>query len=354
MKSAKRAEKNIFYIAITCLILLTLAAFVKTVFVSIDIDESYAVTQAFRLTRGDRLLRDMWEPHQFSAYLSSLFISLYFFLFQDTEGIVIFLRLCGTVLHLLLGVALYRAFRGLAPAHVSLLLCLLHLNFLAKWIQTPEFELMHYWLLAVTLIAFLRFYLNGGKRRWLALSGLCVTLQLLNYPTLILLYPFYVAGMLALPGIRRKKLQNAGIVTLGAALPGIGFLLYLLSYMTPESLITNLSYVLADPSHIGNGPVPRLSAFGLEFLKDLLLLAALFLPCLLPVYLLHRLSPHKNTPPKYVFCSSGPEWRRSYCSAAVRFGAAFSSTGTSSFCRTVICLSRFSDFYCIFRKKSAP
>lgn len=297
VKATKMTKKSISFIVFAGLSLLTLAAFVKTVFVSIDIDESYAVTQAFRLTKGDRLLRDMWEPHQFSAYLSSLFVSLYLFLFQSTEGIVVFLRLCGTVLHLLLGAALYRTFRGLASAHISLPLCLLHLNFLAKWIQTPEFELMHYWLLTVTLIAFLRFYLNGGKRRWLFLSGLCMTLQLFNYPTLILLYPFYIAGILALPGIRKKKLQNIGIVTLGAAFPGISLLLYLLSYMTPESLIANLSYVLADPSHTGNGLVPRLGAFGLEFLKDLLLLAVLFLLCLLSVYLLRKIPPHKNTPP---------------------------------------------------------
>ncbi len=296
VKATKMTKKSISFIVFAGLSLLTLAAFVKTVFVSIDIDESYAVTQAFRLTKGDRLLRDMWEPHQFSAYLSSLFVSLYLFLFQSTEGIVVFLRLCGTVLHLLLGAALYRTFRGLASAHISLPLCLLHLNFLAKWIQTPEFELMHYWLLTVTLIAFLRFYLNGGKRRWLFLSGLCMTLQLFNYPTLILLYPFYIAGILALPGIRKKKLQNIGIVTLGAAFPGISLLLYLLSYMTPESLIANLSYVLADPSHTGNGLVPRLGAFGLEFLKDLLLLAVLFLLCLLSVYLLRKIPPHKNTP----------------------------------------------------------
>lgn len=296
------------------LVLFTFLAVVKTVFVSIDIDESYAVTQSFRLVQGDLLLQDMWEPHQFSAYLSALLIKPYIFFFHSTEGIVLFLRICGSILHLMLGIALYFTFHRFTSGRMSLLLCIVHMNFLPKWIQTPEFELMHYWLLAITFVAFVRFYLCSFKKIWLIISGLCMMLQLLNYPTMILLYPFYVAGMFSLSGNRmscgHKKhssdgknwpVRDAAIMTLGAVIPGIGFLLYLFSYMTPEELLSNLLHVLADPSHTGNSFSLRLTVFGLEFLQDLLMLAALYAVCILLVYGVRRLTGHRMN----LFLSAG-------------------------------------------------
>ena len=61
-------------IAYIVLALLTLIGIVKALFVSIDVDESYAVAQAYRLVTGDKLMYDMWEPHQFSAFLPAIFL----------------------------------------------------------------------------------------------------------------------------------------------------------------------------------------------------------------------------------------------------------------------------------------
>ena len=290
MKSANSKEKLFFRILIFILTIVSLAAMAKTLFVSIDIDESYAIAQSYRLAQGDRLLRDMWEPHQFSAYLSAIFIKLYLILFHSTDGLVIFLRLTGSMIHVLLGVALYFAFRRFASARTSLLLCFLHLNFLPKWIQTPEFELMQYWLTAVVFLTFLQFYLGSRRRVWLAVSGVCMLLQLFNYPTMILLYPFYIAGIVSLESSRKARLKNTGMVTLSAGIPGMVFLIYLLSYMTPREMLSNLTYILSDPSHTGaNGLGVRLGGFALDFLKDLLFLGLLFLPCLLLAWLVRKL-----------------------------------------------------------------
>ena len=67
----KKAAWRIIQIS---LLLLTIAGMVKAVFVSLDIDESYAVSEAYRLISGDKLLYDMWEPHQFSALIPALFL----------------------------------------------------------------------------------------------------------------------------------------------------------------------------------------------------------------------------------------------------------------------------------------
>ena len=36
----------------------------KILFAGYDIDEQYAVSMAYRLLKGDRLLADLFEPHQ--------------------------------------------------------------------------------------------------------------------------------------------------------------------------------------------------------------------------------------------------------------------------------------------------
>ena len=44
-------------------ILLSLIGIWKSVYVSADIDESYAFTMAVRIAGGERMFIDLWEPH---------------------------------------------------------------------------------------------------------------------------------------------------------------------------------------------------------------------------------------------------------------------------------------------------
>lgn len=55
----------------------TLLAFIKSIWISLDIDEAYAVTLGYRMAQGDILVRDMWEPHQFSGFLAALLTAPY-------------------------------------------------------------------------------------------------------------------------------------------------------------------------------------------------------------------------------------------------------------------------------------
>lgn len=47
-------------------------AAVKCIFAGVQRDEEYAFTLSYRLISGDRLLSDIWDPHQTSAFLLSL------------------------------------------------------------------------------------------------------------------------------------------------------------------------------------------------------------------------------------------------------------------------------------------
>lgn len=237
------------------LIGLTLLSFVKGIWISLDIDESYAVACAYRMVRGDRLIRDMWEPHQLSAFLAALFAAPYIWMRGNTDYLVIWLRVVGVLIHTGMGVLLYIQLGKKTNRFFAFCLMLLHLNFLPKWVQMPEFELMHYWCLLGIFLA-LHAYISGGKSRMILpfLGGCLLVGSMLCYPTMILLYPFYILAICVLerqrymPGTT-KWWKSSAVFTLGAFLSGTAFLICLLSYMPPDELVRYISYIFMDTSH---------------------------------------------------------------------------------------------------------
>lgn len=252
----KTGEKDIFWKIIrTGIIVLTVIGFLKSILISLDIDESYAVAQAYRFVKGDRLIRDMWEPHQLSIFGCAPFIGLYLRLFHTTDYLVIFLRMTGILIHTGMGLWLYYTVKGEAGEKISFLILAIHLNFLPKWVQLPEFELMHYWfLLAAFLLLYHYFNTDREGIGFPIAAGVCLVGSMLSYPSMILLYPFYVIGICVLEKQKHRKkgfriLKGSLWFTLGAAGTGIGFLAYLFSYMTYDELIRSVSCIFLDESH---------------------------------------------------------------------------------------------------------
>lgn len=250
-----KGHNRVINVVAMVLIGLTFLAFVKAIWISLDIDESYAMACAYRMVRGDRLVRDMWEPHQLSAFFPALFMVPYIQIRGNTDYLVIYLRLVGILIHTGMGIFLYRRIRRNADRWFAFCMLMLHLNYLPKWVQMPEFELMHYWcLLGIFLV--LHAYFTGERTRLSLpfIGGCLLTGSLLCYPTMILLYPFYI---LAIYLLERQYHPNTGVrawrsscfFTLGAFLPGAAFLGYLFSYMSLDEIKRYISYIFLDTSH---------------------------------------------------------------------------------------------------------
>ena len=266
-------------------IFLTVLGIIKTIFISSDIDEAYAITQAYRLCKGDKMLLNMWEPHQFSAYLPAVFMKLFIEITGGTNYVVIFLRIIGSLIHIGLGYWLYKISCKFICKKESLFLFLLHINFLTKWLQIPEFELMHYWYTLIIFLALISYYRISSKKIYLSISGICMMLQLLNYPTMILIYPFY---MIAILKVGKKIRSELVISTISAIIPGIFFIIYLFSYMNMNNFFKSLSYVMSDPSHMERSLSERMLDFGISALIDISLIAGLLVVIFLIVYMIMR------------------------------------------------------------------
>lgn len=68
----KNILKNKRFWKIIC-ILAIIAYTAKNLFIGADTDEGYGIMVGYRLAMGDRLLLEMWEPHQTSAIFTAVF-----------------------------------------------------------------------------------------------------------------------------------------------------------------------------------------------------------------------------------------------------------------------------------------
>ncbi len=239
---------------------LVLLSYLKGVLISLDIDESYAVAMGYRLVRGDALVRDMWEPHQFSAFGVALFAAPYVWLRGNADYLVIYLRSVCVLIHSSLGFLMYRLLRKRTGQREALCVLFLHLLFLPKWVQSLEFELMHYWFLLGIFLS-LYAYFAGEKSRGVLpfTAGVCLAGCITCYPTMIILYPFYLCGIRRLERRCQGKTgwdakgrmvwKGSSLFTAGLLLAGGGILICLLSCLSWKELPHYLSYIFMDASH---------------------------------------------------------------------------------------------------------
>lgn len=255
----------------------TLLAAVKSIFISLDIDECYALAVSYRLATGERFFMDLWESHQLGSFFLAPFFKMFLCFTGSTDYVVIFCRILGTIGHALIGFYFYTTIRKRVSGFVGVLLFALHMNFLPKWLTLPEFELQQYWFILLAFAFMYRFFdgLHADevrKRGYLMAAGVMLVFQMFSYPTLILLYPLYVIGIIVLEhqyrmGCKKDCYLDILWFTLGALIPGLIFIGYLFSYMSFQEFMTYVSYIFQDESHTLVSTSDKWKIFGADFIK---------------------------------------------------------------------------------------
>lgn len=255
------------------LIILSVLASLKMIFFSLGMDEEYQLVMAYRNVHGDRLFLDMWEPHQSSAFLCSILMRPWLALFSTT-GVVLYLRLCGTLLHLGISFYLYRILKDFMDVKYAWLLALIYYNTIPKQIILPEFGIMQVWCYTLLALFLTRYYTCDKKIRYLVLAALSLVLNVLSYPSCLILFPFLLILTARFSG--SSKWRDMGIVTSVCVLCGLGYLGMLFTYTTPGELAATLSHILSGDVTHSLSPEKKL----LSFLTGFLFMAALWGLCL--------------------------------------------------------------------------
>ena len=235
------------------LFLFSAAATVKILFAGYDIDEQYAVSMSYRLLQGDRLLWDMWEPHQTSGFLCALLMAPYLAVTGSSFGVILYLRCLGLIIHITICLLLHRQLCRRMDRDYTFLVCVLFFFSLPKLMFLPEFSNMQIWFLTLTLLCLLPccdpFWENStGHVLRLILGGIFLSLEILSYPSALLVFPGLLIFILCYGRPHRAK-RDAALFGVVCLLCGGLFLCMLLSYLHPEELLSLLSVVASDGSH---------------------------------------------------------------------------------------------------------
>lgn len=253
-------------------IIFSFLAALKMLIFAFGLDEEYQVVMAYRNAVGDKLFLDMWEPHQSSAFLCTLLMKPYLY-FLGTTGLILYLRICGTLIHLGISVYFYQVIRHLVQKEYAWLLALIYFNTIPKQIMLPEFGIMQVWCYTLLCLFLIKYYEYGRKVRYLLLAAFALVLNILSYPSCLILFPFVLVAVARLSG--KDRWRDMGIVTACCAVCGIVYLGMLFTYTTPEQLLQTLSYIL-------NGDVTHSLTLGgklLALLRSALQLTVLWLGC---------------------------------------------------------------------------
>lgn len=246
----------------------------RSLFIGMDGDEQYAVTLAYRIVKGDLLIREIWDPHQTSAILPALLIKIYLIFSKDYTFLLLYLRMAGTLFQAIVAFLWYRVMQSEYGRRPALLTALVLFHTLPKWIVTPEFanQQLLFWIL--TILCLYRFE-KTGRDRYCIYAGIALCFTVLAYPSCVLLFIPYVIWLC------RRERKGAVLLTVTCAVGAAVFVGFLLSDLPFSELGLYVEQILADPAH-STGMWEKLGAYcreaaGLAVYLLIYLIVGLFL-----------------------------------------------------------------------------
>lgn len=159
---------------------------IKHIFFSFGSDEAYTVVMGYRMVQGDRLFLDMWEPHQTSAVIPYLLEKLFISVTGSTEGIVLWLNICGTLFFLIAAVLIIVLLRPYVSMYVLHYMAAFFMVMRPKNVNMPSYTNML--IIFTTLFwLFMVKYVLEKKRVYLFWAVPAAFFAALAYPSCVLL-----------------------------------------------------------------------------------------------------------------------------------------------------------------------
>ena len=266
---------------IVLLIVLNVLAALKTVFVCVFVDEEYQVSMAIRLLGGEKMLSDLWDPHQTSVFLTEFLVWIYHLIFKTYDGVLIWCRFFGCLIHLFVSYRIYRLLTDHLSRELSFLLGILYFDLLPKNTVITDYANMFIWFVSLTVIELYYLFKTGNKLH-AAFCGLLMSLMVLSYPSSVLFFPVISIYLIC----KEKSIKSAGVFAGICLLCGGLYLVFLIMQSGSFSLLIRDAGLMLD-GHSNYSQISYLDKF-LNYLKEFKVTFALsFIYCLLSYLLVY-------------------------------------------------------------------
>lgn len=265
---------------------------IKRILVDFDTDFEYAITQSYRMVRGDHMLAQMWEPHQTSAFLNALFIRIYLAATGTTTGIALYLNMAGLGAKLGVAYAVYRTFREYCDRTVLFFMCAFFMTVNAKNFMILDFSnMMVYFSVLLCCCLFTCFQRRRSEKKgsvFLVLAAVCFCLEVLSYPSAVILFPLMLAILFRYSPNRKKDMVLFSAICF---LAGGAFFTFLVLETGWDRFLISVRYIITgDDSH-------QVSKFATQlggYIAEIGSLAILFCICGLLAFLTGRVIARKG------------------------------------------------------------
>jgi len=249
MKS--KAQKVISVILLIGLFIGSILVVIKMIFSGYVADDSYHVIMSYRNAMGDRLLMEMWEPHQTSAFLCAFLIKIYVSLTKSTTYLIVFLRICGLIFHGIVAGVIYTSFKSLLGKLDTAIISFIFFACFPKLSSIPEFSNMVVWFLTLSLCFLWKAYDSNWKKvSYTIISATFLALTIITYPTCMVVCLSFLIFFISQKDNRTKK--SIGIYALTLVTEGIIYLIIVLWGKPLSSVIDNIRNIISgDESHSG-------------------------------------------------------------------------------------------------------
>ena len=270
-------ERSSLYIKI--MYILGILVNIKSVLIDYDGDAGYAFAMASRLINGDKMFTEMWEPHQTAAVFTAAFMKLYYVIFGTTDGVVLFLNITTFLIYLLLTVFAVRTLSKFVDKTTSEMMGIILLVLRPKIAQTLDYANLTIIFSTAFFILLIKYFAGERRLTTLILSAVFLCLNVLAYPTAIVLY---IALAVCIFVYSNHKLRDF-LVTSGTCLIlGGAYGGYFLAKIGFKNLIECLKNIVSADSHSGESVYT-----GLAYFKEFVIGVFVILLCVVLAYTIH-------------------------------------------------------------------
>ena len=240
-------EKLLFIILLS----LTFFSMICKIFVGLDIDESYTVYLAYKLTGGDAPLKQVWDLYQTGAIVVAPFYLIRRLTDTSLDGLIIYIRICSAMLQLALAILYYVVLKKYYKTTTAFVSAMVIANMLPRATQSLEYGFVTIKLLL--LVALLLFDIFKGNRRHLCIkllfAGLAYGMAVFDYPTMIVTLPIILYYILRNLFPEQKGIGNLVTFMIPCIFLLVTVVTALLLYMPVDEIVHSITGMLMTGDH---------------------------------------------------------------------------------------------------------
>ena len=226
-------------------------------------DESFYISTADRFYRGDIPLVGEWFRTQMSSVLILPLYAVYMLIAGSNAGVILYFRILYVLFSLIVAIVCYRVLRREYPGSVALSCAVFIMSYSHLSVATFSYYMMSHLFLVLALFLIYD-HKNTGSRKELVAAGVMTALAVMSMPALAAGYAAVMFLVIAVALIGKIPVVPEGIKSrieplelgriaaftiIGAAIPAVIFLIYMLPHIDIGYITRTLPYILTDNEH---------------------------------------------------------------------------------------------------------